>query len=169
MITWLNRLVDVIENTLVSGLILVATLVAIAQVIARYVFNNSLYWSEEVVLYAFITMSFLTMGMGVRYASHISVEAIYAFVPEKMVRPLQIGAACLGLIFAGVVLWYGSKLVINTSRMGQLSPALRIPVGYIYMVIPFSAGLMIARYLLVLQELVFGRAYTPPSVDIKTS
>ncbi|WP_099865560.1 TRAP transporter small permease [Pararhizobium haloflavum] len=169
MITWLNKIVDVIENTLVTGLILTATLVAIAQVIARYVFNNSLYWSEEVILYAFITMSFLTMGMGVRYASHISVEAVYAFVPPSAVRALQIGAACLGLVFAGVLLWYGSKLVMNTARMGQLSPALRIPVGYIYAVIPISGGLMIMRYLLVLQELIAGRSYTPPQVDIKTS
>lgn len=169
MITWLNKIVDVIENTLVTGLILTATLVAVAQVIARYVFNNSLYWSEEVILYSFITMSFLTMGMGVRYASHISVEAIYAFVPPSTVRALQIGSACLGLIFAGVVLWYGSKLVVNTSRMGQLSPALRIPVGYIYAVIPIAAGLMATRYLLVIQELIFGRSYTPPEVDIKTS
>lgn len=169
MITWINRIIDLIENTLVTGLILTATLVAIAQVIARYVFNNSLYWSEEVILYAFITMSFLTMGMGVRYASHISVEALYAFVPERAVRMLQIGAACLGLIFAGVLLWYGGKLVINTSRMGQLSPALRIPVGYIYSVIPISGGFMVLRYLLVLQDLFAGRAYVPPQVDIKTS
>ncbi|MGQ2905842.1 MAG: TRAP transporter small permease [Neoaquamicrobium sediminum] len=160
---------DVIENTLVTGLILTATLIAIAQVIARYVFNNSLYWSEEVILYSFIAMSFLTMGMGVRYASHISVEAIYAFVPPNTVRALQIGSACLGLIFAGVVLWYGSKLVINTARMGQLSPALRIPVGYIYAVIPIAAAMMAMRYLLVLQTLIFGRGYTPPEVDIKTS
>lgn len=118
MITWLNRVVDLIENTLVTGLILTATLVAIAQVIARYVFNNSIYWSEEIILYAFITMSFLTMGMGVRYASHISVEAVYAFVPVRAVRPLQIGATCLGLIFAAVLVWYGAKLVINTSAYG---------------------------------------------------
>lgn len=169
MITWLNRVVDLIENTLVTGLILTATLVAIAQVIARYVFNNSIYWSEEIILYAFITMSFLTMGMGVRYASHISVEAVYAFVPERVVRPLQIGATCLGLIFAAVLVWYGAKLVINTSRMGQLSPALRIPVGYIYAVIPVSGTFMALRYLLVLQELIRRRAYTPPHVDIKTS
>ncbi|AKO96869.1 MAG: TRAP transporter small permease [Marinovum algicola] len=169
MITWLNRIVDLIENTLVTGLIMTATLVAIAQVIARYVFNNSLYWSEEVILYSLITMSFLTMGMGVRYASHISVEALYAFVSPRATTLLQIGATCLGLIFAGVLIWYGGKLVVNTSRMGQLSPALRIPVGYIYSVIPISGGFMVLRYLLVLQDLVAGRSYAPPQVDIKTS
>jgi C4-dicarboxylate transporter DctQ subunit len=169
MITRLNKIVDLFENALVTGLILTATLVAIAQVVARYVFNNSLFWSEEVILYSFITMSFLTMGMGVRYASHISVEVVYAFVPPGAVRVLRIGSTCLGLIFAGVVLWYGSKLVMNTARLGQLSPALRIPVGYIYAVIPTAAVLMIMRYLLVLQELTFGRGYTPPEVDVKTS
>lgn len=169
MITVFNRIVDLIENILVTGLILTATLVAIAQVIARYVFNNSLYWSEEVILYALITMSFLTMGMGVRYASHISVEALYAFVSPRAARSLQIAAACLGVIFAAVLIWYGGKLVVNTARMGQLSPALRIPVGYIYCVIPVSGGFMVLRYLLVLQDLIAGRSYTPPQIDIKTS
>ncbi|MEM5585571.1 MULTISPECIES: TRAP transporter small permease [unclassified Roseibium] len=169
MINWLNRIVDLIENVLVTSLILSATLVAIVQVIARYVFNNSLYWSEEFILYALITMSFLTMGMGVRYASHISVEAVYAIASPRMAKFLQIGAACLGLVFAGVLIWYGTKLSLNTSRMGQMSPAMRIPVGYIYTVIPVSGAFMVLRYLLVLQELFAGRSYVPPQVDIKTS
>ncbi len=169
MILWLNRVVDWIENILVTSLVLIATLVAIIQVIARYVFNNSLYWSEELILYSLISMSFLTMGMGVRYASHISVDAVYAFAGPRTARILQIGAACLGLIFAVVLVWYGSRLVMNTSRMGQLSPAMRIPVGYIYAVIPAAGTFMALRYLLVLRELILGQGYQAPDVDIKTS
>ncbi|WP_370163289.1 TRAP transporter small permease [Limimaricola soesokkakensis] len=169
MIVWLNRIVDWIEGVLVTGLVLVATLVAILQVIARYVFNHSLFWSEELILYSLITMSFLTMGMGVRYASHISVEAVYAFTGSRTGKILQIGAACLGLVFAAMLVWYGGKLVMNTTRMGQLSPAMRIPVGYIYAVIPSAGVFMMLRYLLVLRDLVAGRVYEPPQVDIKTS
>lgn len=169
MILWLNRVVDWIENILVTSLVLIATLVAIIQVIARYVFNNSLYWSEELILYSLISMSFLTMGMGVRYASHISVDAVYAFAGPRSARILQIGAACLGLIFAAVLVWYGSRLVMNTSRMGQLSPAMRIPVGYIYAVIPVAGSFMVLRYLLVLRDLIMGQGYRAPDVDIKTS
>lgn len=169
MILWLNRVVDWIENILVTSFVLIATLVAIIQVIARYVFNNSLYWSEELILYSLISMSFLTMGMGVRYASHISVDAVYAFAGPRSARVLQIGAACLGLIFAAVLVWYGSRLVMNTSRMGQLSPAMRIPVGYIYAVIPVAASFMVLRYLLVLRDLIMGQGYRAPDVDIKTS
>jgi C4-dicarboxylate transporter, DctQ subunit len=169
MIKGVNRIIDWIENVLVTTLILTATLTAIGQVIARYVFNNSLYWSEELILYALITMSFLTMGMGVRYASHISVEAIYAIAGPRTARALQIGASCLGLVFACVLIFYGLKLSFNTMQMGQLSPAMRIPVGYIYLIIPISGGLMALRYLLVLQSIVTERVYVAPQVDIKTS
>lgn len=169
MIAGLNRIVDWIENVFVTLLVLTATVVAVVQVVARYVFNNSLYWSEELILYSLITMSFLTMGMGVRYASHISVEAVYAIAGPRMARALQAGAACLGLIFAGVLIYYGSQLSMNTMRMGQLSPAMRVPVGYVYMIIPLAGGFMVLRYLLILQFLLSGRDYAAPEVDIKTS
>lgn len=169
MIEALNRVVDWIENVLVTLLMLTATIVAVIQVVARYVFNNSIYWSEELVLYALISMSFLTMGMGVRYAAHISVEAGYAFASPRMSHLLRIGAACLGLIFAGVLIYYGSRLSMNTLRMGQLSPAMRIPVGYVYLIIPAAGAFMVLRYLLVLAELVAGREYVPPQADIKNT
>ena len=169
MITGLNRIVDWIENVFVTLLVLTATVVAIVQVVARYVFNNSLYWSEELILYSLITMSFLTMGMGVRYASHISVEAIYAIAGPRMARALQVGAACLGLIFAGALIYYGCRLSMSTMRMGQLSPAMRVPVGYVYLIIPIAGGFMVLRYLLILQSLMTGREYVAPAADIKTS
>lgn len=169
MIEALNRVVDWIENVLVTLLMLTATVVAVTQVVARYVFNNSIYWSEELVLYTLITMSFLTMGMGVRYAAHISVEAAYAFTSPRMSHVLRIGATCLGLIFAGVLIYYGSRLSMNTLRMGQLSPAMRVPVGYIYLVIPAAGTFMVLRYLLVLTALLAGREYVPPQADIKNT
>lgn len=169
MIAGLNRIVDWIENVFVTLLVLTATVVAVVQVVARYVFNNSLYWSEELILYSLITMSFLTMGMGVRYASHISVEAIYAITGPRMARALQVGAACLGLIFAGALIYYGSRLSMSTMRMGQLSPAMRVPVGYVYLIIPIAGGFMVLRYLLILQSLMTGRDYVAPAADIKTS
>jgi C4-dicarboxylate transporter DctQ subunit len=82
---------------------------------------------------------------------------------------LKIGAACLGLIFAAVLIYYGSRLTQNTLRMGQLSPAMRVPVGYVYLIIPLSGAFMVLRYLLVLTHLIAGRDYEPPQADIKNA
>lgn len=169
MIELLNRIVDRIENVLITLLMLVATTITIVQVIARYVFNSSLYWSEELVLYSLISMSFLTAGMGVRYAAHISVEALYAFVGPRMSRGLHYLSAFLGLIFAAVLIYYGMRLYLNTGRMGQLSPAMRIPVAWVYLVIPVSGLFMALRYLLVLHALIMRGEYQPPELNIKNA
>lgn len=169
MLYRLNRIADWLEGAAVTLLMLLATVVAIMQVIARYVFNNSLYWSEEFVLYALISMSFLTMGMGVRYAAHISVEAGLAFSGPRLAKIFHIGAALLGLVFAAVLIALGWRLATSTLGMGQLSPAMQVPVGYIYMIIPISGMLMALRYLLVLAELFAGREYQPPQSDIKNA
>ncbi len=156
MIEALNKIVDRIENVLVVVLIFIATSVAIIQVVARYVFNNSLYWSEELILYSLISMSFLAASMGVRHSAHISVEAVYAFVGPRAARNLKYVAASLGVVFAGTLIYYGSRLYLNTSDMGQLSPAMQIPVAYIYLIIPIAGVFMVIRYLSVFSNLARG-------------
>lgn len=161
MIHALNKIVDWVENIMVVILMLVATVVAIVQVVARYVFNNSLYWSEELILYSLITMSFLAASMGVRYAAHISVEMLYAFAGPRLTRVLKYVATLLGFAFAATLVYYGGRLFINTSNMGQLSPAMQVPVAYIYLTIPVAGAFMLVRYLLIFQTLVAGRDYKP--------
>lgn len=161
MIHALNKIVDWVENIMVVILMLVATVVAIVQVVARYVFNNSLYWSEELILYSLITMSFLAASMGVRYAAHISVEMLYAFAGPRLTRILKYVATLLGFAFAATLVYYGGRLFINTSNMGQLSPAMQVPVAYIYLTIPVAGAFMLVRYLLIFQTLVAGKDYKP--------
>lgn len=161
MIHALNKIVDWVENIMVVILMLVATVVAIVQVVARYVFNNSLYWSEELILYSLITMSFLAASMGVRYAAHISVEMLYAFAGPRLTRVLKYVATLLGFAFAATLVYYGGRLFINTSNMGQLSPAMQVPVAYIYLPIPVAGAFMLVRYLLIFQTLVAGKDYKP--------
>ena len=114
-------------------------------------------------------MSFLTASMGVRYAAHISVEAAYAFVSPRTERILHYVAAVLGLLFAAALIWYGARLAMSTLNMNQLSSAMRIPVGMVYMIIPISGACMALRYLLILQELWAGRDYQAPDIGIKNA
>ncbi|MDO5102583.1 MAG: TRAP transporter small permease [Lautropia sp.] len=169
MILAINKLIDWIESTLVVVLMLTATVVAIIQVIARYVFNHSLYWSEELILYALIAMTFLSASMGVRYAAHISVDMLYAFVGPRLTRVLRHVSLALGFIFAASLLYFGWRLFSNTLNMGQLSPAMQVPVGYIYFAIPLAAIFMLIRYCLMLQNLLQGKDYQPLSTSLSAT
>jgi C4-dicarboxylate transporter DctQ subunit len=169
MIEAINKIIDRVEGFAMIVLMLIATVIAIVQVIARYVFNNSLYWSEETVLYSLIIMSFLAGSMGVRYAAHICVEVLHVFAGPRLSKILKIIAALLGLIFAVSLLYYGGRLFLNTLNMGQLSPAMRIPVAYIYLVIPVSAFFMLMRYLWIFKTLVQNKEYEALRMDISST
>jgi C4-dicarboxylate transporter DctQ subunit len=45
--------------------------------------------------------------------------------------------------------------------MGQLSPAMQVPVAYIYLTIPVAGAFMLVRYLLIFPPLVAGKDYKP--------
>ena len=160
MLHALNNIVDSIERAAVTTLMLVATILTVAQVIARYVFNASMFWSEEFILYALITMSFLTMGMGLRYATHIKVEILYAFSSPRLIQILSLIAAMLGILFSAALVYHGTRLSLNTLNMGQLSSAMRIPVGYVYFCIPVAGVFMLIRYLLLAANALSGRDAT---------
>lgn len=143
----INKLIDCIENVAMVILMTVATIVAIIQVIARYVFSSSLYWSEETILYALISMSFIAASMGIRYGAHISVELINTIPSQKIRKFFNCVTLLLGVVFAISILYYGSNLFIRTNNMNQLSPAMQIPVAYIYLIIPISGAFMLLRYI----------------------
>ena len=151
MIGAINRCIDWIENVAMTGLMLIATVVAIIQVIARYIFSNSLYWSEEIILYSLITMSL------VRYGVHISVEVLQAFLGPKLSRIFKYLSTLLGMVFAVTLIYYGWRLFINTNNMGQLSPAMQIPVAYVYLIIPISGVFMLFRYIGLFQALLLDK------------
>lgn len=163
MIKTINKGVDWLEGVAMTVLMLIATVVAIIQVIARYVFSNSLYWSEETILYSLITMSFLAASMGVRYSAHISVEILQIFAGPRLARVLKFISILLGVLFAVTLIYYGWQLFIRTNKMGQLSPAMRIPVAYVYLSIPISGTFMLLRYLSLFESLI--RKKEPPTVQ----
>ncbi len=160
MLDSIDRFISTLENIVVTVLMFSATVITIVQVAARYVFNNSIYWSEEFILYTLISMSFFTMSMGVRHATHIKVEVLYAFSNPSLVYYLHLIAAALGMLFSFALGYYGYFLASNTLRMGQLSPAMQVPMGLIYWVIPISSALMFVRYLCLAINILQGKDET---------
>lgn len=169
MLTAINKVLDRIEGVAMVVLMMVATIVSIIQVVARYVFNNSLYWSEETILYSLISMSFLAGSMGVRYGAHICVEVLPLIVGPRFHTHVAYLANILGAIFAFTLIYYGTRLFINTYNMGQLSPAMRIPVAYIYAMIPISGTFMLLRYVWIIQHLIQKKPFEPLKTEVSTS
>ena len=108
-------------------------------VFSRYVLGAQSPWTEELAIYLLIWVSLL--GATVTYADkgHLGVDyfvgkmdpdtqRIAAFTVEGFVSFF----ACFAMIFGGYV------LVERTFSANQISPAMGLPMGLVYMAVPLS-------------------------------
>jgi len=122
-------------------------LIIFLQIIMRYVFNNSLTWSEEITRYIFLWQIWVGVSFAVKSSKHIRVDIIKDFLSAKGKVIIEMVATVIWLAF-GVFLFYRAGIV--TSKVytsGQLAPATQIPMWIPYLSVFVGSGLMIFRLL----------------------
>lgn len=122
------------------------TLDVLWQVAARYLLAQPSSWTEELARFLLIWVSLLGTAYLTGRQEHIAIdllsERIDAAARQRVFRFVQVSI----LVFAVVVLVLGGlNLITITLSLGQSSPALGIPLGYVYLVVPLS-GILIVLY-----------------------
>jgi TRAP-type C4-dicarboxylate transport system permease small subunit len=135
----LDRVLDGITLLLLAILLLLVG----AQVLARYVLNYSLFWSEELARYLFIYLVFIGSAIVLRRNGHIQVS----FFVERLNPGLRLGIAILSdlllLSFTGIVLIQGVRLAAMVWTVP--TAAMLIPWTFVYLGIVLGmAGMVLA-------------------------
>ena len=120
------------------------------QVISRYIFKSPLFWTEETGRYLLVWISFLGATTALKRNMHVAVNFFLNFFSEKIRSKLEL----LGKIFILFFLAFTIKggLILSKINIHQLSPALRIPMFWPYVIIPLSAIIM---FIHILTSIVF--------------
>lgn len=107
-------------------------------VIMRYCFNISYTFLEEFIttLLAFIT--FWGVGICVIENEHVFIDSIYNMFPPIVKKVLSIFNYAIMLIVDGVMFRYGIEYVEKYGN--QVSMGMRIPMIWMYGIIPLSMG-----------------------------
>lgn len=139
----LNKILKIYDN-IIKGLlvVIVASFIVIifAQVISRYVFNNSLAWSEELARTLFTEMIFLAAPIAVLDKKHIAVDILHQYIGINAKRYLFVGINVLSFIFFICLAVSGFQLM--QSNTVQKTAALLIPMYLIYAIIPITSVMM---------------------------
>ncbi len=136
-----------IDNTLGWFLaILLAVMVAdvLWGVFTRYAIGYQSSWTDELARFLMIWVGML----GAAYASgknmHIAIDLLPQYLNDKNNKRLDIFISTTVILFVlGVFIIGGSRYVYISFTLGQTSPALRIPMGLVYLVFPISGTLII--------------------------
>lgn len=147
---FVNRLTKLEEVILVLGFSLIVFLVFL-QIIMRSVFKTGFYWSEEVTRFIFVFITWIGASVAAKEKRHINVSIIYDIFPSisKYLKGIGISLSIVMSMFLAID---GLKLVIELAEKNQVSPALQIPMHFIYIMIPLAGSLLSLKYFMHLIE-----------------
>ena len=110
------------------------------QVVFRYIFNNSLSWSEELIRFLFVWLTFLGGALAINNKSHIAVEFFIELLPVKYLKYTKIFNLILITAFFPSMVVIGGCWVYHSR--GLQSSALGLPVNIVlYGALPLTSML----------------------------
>ncbi len=117
-----------------------------AAVLSRYVFRSSLSFAEELGRYVFVWITFLGMARCIASDKHVALDLISHALSGEAKKKWKITTYVISMVFFTALTYGGFELV--KVGMRQKSPTMRIPMNYLYIVIPIC-GILSLFFLVV--------------------
>ena len=115
------------------------------QVIMRYVFNNSLFWSEELGRFLFEWLTWIGISLGAKKGQHIKITMLHDKFSYRKAQMLDIISSVIVIGICAVTIYYGAYMAIFWS--GSVYPCLKISLAWGYISIPAGCTLITLRYI----------------------
>lgn len=135
------------------GWILLALVACVGwQILSRFVLRAPSSVTEELSRFLLVWLGLLAGAHGFGRRLHVSLD-----LHRALRRTATVGAALAALV---VAVWIvgGVRLIWTVTDLEQRSPALGLPLGWVYLALPLSG-------LIILAHLLLDLGGTPPAVD----
>jgi TRAP-type C4-dicarboxylate transport system permease small subunit len=129
---------------LCAGLLFIIVAVVFTNVVGRYFFRAPLRWSDEVAQFLFLWLAYLGALAALMGGRHYSFPNVIDLLPVKMRLAAKTISDLLVLAMLSILVWGGTILVDLLHY--QRSPAIDLPVYYVYAALPlisFSMALVV--------------------------
>lgn len=142
----LYRTVDKILGGALSTIMALLVLDVLWQVFTRFILGDPSSFTEELARYLMIWVGLLGASYAAGKKMHLAVDLLPTQLTGKPKHYLQIVIEVCAILFAVFIMVIGGlRLVFVTFFLGQISAAIQLPLGYVYLVVPLS-GLLITFY-----------------------
>jgi len=119
------------------------------QVITRFLLNHPSSYTEEIARFLLIWIGLLGAAYGIGKNIHLAIDVLKQKLPEAKRRIMDILINSFVFLFALTVMIIGGiYLVLLTFDLHQISAALQLELGYVYLAVPLS-GILMAFYSLL--------------------
>lgn len=145
----LTRLADGAERALAGLLVLLMSVMVLDvtwQVASRFVFRSPSSFTEELAGFLLIWIGLLGAAYGFRTRAHLGIDLVVAQMRGGLGRAVRVTAHVLVLLFAlSTMVVGGARLVQLAFQLEQISAAMGVRMGFVYLALPLS-GLLIVLF-----------------------
>lgn len=145
-------LLERLEELMIASALTAMVATITAQVLARYVFNVPLAWTEELARYLFIWLVFLGASQAMRRGEHIAIGLFVELLPV----PLRLAA---GVFVNTLVAAFLAVLVVMAWKVvGVVAPlksiALKVTMAVVYLPLVVGGAAMFVRTLFTIGRIL---------------
>ena len=133
---WLGTFVELAA----AALVVAEILILFGGVIARYVFNHPLVWSDELASIVFLWQAMLGAVIALRRDEHMRMTALVGALPPRAQAGLDAFATCAALTFLALIAWPAFDYAIE--ELDITTPALEITNAWRAAALPCGTVLM---------------------------
>lgn len=139
-----------LEEILLVSIFAVMVAVIFIQIIMRYVFNNSLSWSEELGRFSFEWLTWIGISLGARKGEHIKITMLIDKFPYKIAQIANIISEIIVIIICVLTIYYGVEL--SKMFVGSNFTTLGISLAWGYASVVVGCGLMTIRSMISIMK-----------------
>ena len=126
----IGRFLGNFSDHVVGWLLLISVLLNVAQVFTRYALNNPLFWTEEMVRYTTVWLTFVGAAAASLYGDHMDMNLFLDVKHARFQAWHQAFLQCIVLVFCALIIWQGLKFCLLNGM--QTAPATGLPMVYVY-------------------------------------
>ena len=136
------------ESVFLAAGVLLMAFNTVGNVVARFVFQNSIFFSEELNRILIILITFAGIGYAARHGRHIRMSAIYDALPVRTRKVMMVIIACVTAMAMFALCYFAIGYITKVANSGRVLPALQIPVFWIFLWVPVGFAVTGIQYAL---------------------
>ena len=142
----LGRRLNLVEEILVSLLLLAMIFLASLQIFMRILFDSGFVWADPLLRHLVLWAGMLGAALATKHGKHITIDVFSHFLPDRGALWLHLVLNLFAAVVCGFLTWAAFLFIKNELAFGSGRILVGIPVWVLNLIFPFAFALMAARF-----------------------
>ena len=120
-------------------------LITFANVVVRYFTDESFAFTEEFSVFLMVVLTFVGASAAFAKNSHIRMSFVVERLPKRVAHYIEIAVMLAAAALFALIVWYGSKLLLDDWNYGTTSPGIGIPQWIYTLWLPLLSAVIVLR------------------------